>query len=58
MTRNKQLCIHWRCTKHYKLTCPTILKTKKESVIERKGSYAECLFALTELGKRFENAKV
>ena len=70
-------CIHWRCTKYYKLKCPAILKTKNETVIETKGThnhecdpgeckakevfkwfYAEYLVALTELGKRFENAEV
>ena len=29
-------CIHWRCTKYYKLKCPAILKTKNETVIETK----------------------
>ena len=32
-------CIHWRCTKYYKLKCPTILKTKNETVIETKGTH-------------------
>ena len=32
-------CIHWRCTKHFKLKCRAILKTKNESVIETKGTY-------------------
>ena len=30
-------CIHWRCTKNYKLKCPAILKTKNETVTETKG---------------------
>ena len=32
-------CIHWRCTKYYKLKCPAILKTKSETVIETKGTH-------------------
>ena len=32
-------CIHWRCTKYYKLKCPAILKTKNETVIETKGTH-------------------
>ena len=32
-------CIHWRCTKYYKLKCPAILKTKNESVIETKSTH-------------------
>ena len=32
-------CIHWRCTNHYKLKCPAILKTKNETVIETKGTH-------------------
>ena len=32
-------CIHWRCTKYYKLKCPAILKTKNEIVIETKGTH-------------------
>ena len=32
-------CIHWRCTKYYKLKCPAILKTKNKTVIETKGTH-------------------
>ena len=32
-------CIHWRCTKYYKLKCPAILETKNETVIETKGTH-------------------
>ena len=32
-------CIHWRCTKYYKLKCPAILKTKNQTVIETKGTH-------------------
>ena len=32
-------CIHWRCTKYYKLKRPSILKTKNESVTETKGTH-------------------
>ena len=32
-------CIHWRCTKYYKLKCPAILKTKNETVIETRGTH-------------------
>ena len=32
-------CIHWRCTKYYKLKCPANLKTKNEIIIETKGTH-------------------
>ena len=32
-------CIHWRCTKYYKLKCPAILKTTNETVTETKGTH-------------------
>ena len=32
-------CIHWRCTKYYKLKYPATLKTKNETVIETKGNH-------------------
>ena len=32
-------CIHWRCTKYYKLKCPAIMNTKNEIVIETKGTH-------------------
>ena len=32
-------CIHWRCTKYYKLKRPAILKTKNEPVTETKGTH-------------------
>ena len=32
-------CIHYRCTKFYKLKCSAILKTKNETVIETKGTH-------------------
>ena len=36
-------CIHWRCTKYYRLKCPALLKTKNETVMETKGTHShEC----------------
>ena len=32
-------CIHWRCTKYYKLQCPAILKIKNETTIETKSTH-------------------
>ena len=32
-------CIHWRCTKYFKLKCRAILKTKNETVIGTKGTH-------------------
>ena len=32
-------CIHWRCTKYYKLKRPAILKTKNETLIGTKGTH-------------------
>ena len=32
-------CIHWRCTKHYSIKCPAVLKTNQNVVISLKNSH-------------------